>query len=34
VAYVTFDDVTKTFRSGQRDVTAVEDLSFTVERGE
>jgi NitT/TauT family transport system ATP-binding protein len=34
VAYITFDRVTKTYRSGSRDVTAVEDLSFTVERGE
>ena len=34
MAYVAFDGVTKTFRSGQRDVTAVESLSFTVERGE
>jgi NitT/TauT family transport system ATP-binding protein len=34
VPHVTFDGVTKTFRSGARDVTAVEDLSFTVERGQ
>ena len=32
--YITFDAVTKTFGSGQRDVTAVENLSFTVARGE
>ena len=32
--YIAFADVTKVFRSGGRDVTAVQDLSFTVERGE
>jgi NitT/TauT family transport system ATP-binding protein len=32
--YIVFDGVTKTYRSGQRDVTAVQDLSFGVERGE
>jgi NitT/TauT family transport system ATP-binding protein len=32
--YITFDGVAKVYRSGQRDVTAVQDLSFTVERGE
>jgi NitT/TauT family transport system ATP-binding protein len=34
VSYVTFDGVAKVYRSGQRDVAAVRDLSFTVERGE
>jgi NitT/TauT family transport system ATP-binding protein len=34
MSYVTFAGVTKVFRSGGRDVTAVEDLSLTVERGE
>jgi NitT/TauT family transport system ATP-binding protein len=34
VPSIVFDGVTKTYRSGQRDVTAVENLSFTVERGE
>src|SRR5438034_11184585 len=32
--YITFDGVTKVYRSNRGDVTAVEDLSFTVERGE
>jgi NitT/TauT family transport system ATP-binding protein len=34
VSYITFDGVTKVYRAGHRDVTAVQDLSFTVERGE
>jgi NitT/TauT family transport system ATP-binding protein len=34
VPYIRFADVTKVYRSGGRDVTAVQDLSFTVERGE
>jgi NitT/TauT family transport system ATP-binding protein len=34
MAYITFDGVAKVFRSGERDVTAVDDLTFTVERGE
>jgi NitT/TauT family transport system ATP-binding protein len=34
VSYITFDGVAKEYRSGQRDVAAVRDLSFTVERGE
>ena len=32
--YITFDGVTKVYRAGRADVTAVQDLSFTVERGE
>jgi NitT/TauT family transport system ATP-binding protein len=32
--HITFDGVTKVYRSGRGDVTAVQDLSFTVERGE
>jgi NitT/TauT family transport system ATP-binding protein len=34
LSYITFDGVTKVYRSGHGDVTAVQDLSFTVERGE
>jgi NitT/TauT family transport system ATP-binding protein len=34
LAYITFDGVTKVYRSAHRDVTAVQDLSFSVERGE
>ena len=34
MSYITFESVTKVYRSGGRDVTAVRDLSFTVERGE
>jgi NitT/TauT family transport system ATP-binding protein len=34
LSYITFAGVTKVYRSGHRDVTAVQDLSFTVERGE
>ena len=34
MAYVTFDGVTKVYRSGSREITAVHDLSFTIERGE
>ena len=32
--YITFDGVTKVYRTGARDVTAVEGLSFAVSRGE
>jgi NitT/TauT family transport system ATP-binding protein len=34
VSYITFDGVTKVYRAGRRDVTAVQDLSFSVARGE
>ena len=34
MAFVAFDAVTKVYRSGSREVAAVRDLSFTVERGE
>lgn len=34
MSYITFAGVTKVYRSGHGDVTAVQDLSFTVERGE
>ncbi len=34
MSYITFDGVTKVYSSGRGDVTAVQDLSFTVERGE
>jgi NitT/TauT family transport system ATP-binding protein len=34
VPHISFEGVTKVFRSGRGDVTAVEDLSFTVARGE
>jgi NitT/TauT family transport system ATP-binding protein len=34
VPFITLDDVTKVYRSGSREVTAVQGLSFAVERGE
>jgi NitT/TauT family transport system ATP-binding protein len=34
VPYITFDNVTKVYRTGRADIPAVQDLSFTVERGE
>ena len=34
LSYVAFDGVTKVYTSGRGDVTAVQDLSFTVARGE
>jgi NitT/TauT family transport system ATP-binding protein len=34
VPYITFDNVTKVYRAGRADVTAVQDLSFTDARGE
>jgi NitT/TauT family transport system ATP-binding protein len=34
VPYIAFDGVSKVYRTGRGDVTAVEDLSFTVARGE
>ena len=34
MAHVTFEHVTKMYRTGSRDVVAVDDLSFTVARGE
>lgn len=34
MSYIAFDGVTKVYSSGRGDVTAVQDLSFTIERGE
>ena len=33
MAYITFENVTKVYRSGEQEVRALDGMSFTVERG-
>ena len=34
MAYITFENVTKVYRSGEQEVRALDGMSFTVEKGE